>query len=85
MLDVESYRQLTARYRALSDGELLDLLKQIDGLTSSAQDILRGEISIRRLSSSFEPAPGEVELPSDSDEFGWFANLSPPGMYLGVL
>jgi hypothetical protein len=79
MIDVESYRQLTARYRALNDDELLGLLKQIDGLTSSAQDILRAEISIRRLSTSpkRESVIGEVDISSESDEFGWFADLSP--------
>jgi hypothetical protein len=79
MIDVESYRQLTARYRALSDEELLDLLMQIDGLTSPAQDILRAEISIRRLSPlpKLEQVTGEVDPSSESDKLGWFADLSP--------
>jgi len=64
------WQRLSDRYRALSDGQLLDLAAGIDDLTEVAGDVLRQEMSSRRLqverADSADAAPASTPWTSGS-------------------
>lgn len=66
--DVQSqqWSSLQARYREMSDGELLDLAASPDELTEVAQQVLRGEMSSRKLKLEAPQAHSPIRWASDA-------------------
>jgi len=54
----EQWRQLTETYRAMFDGELENLARDLDDLTETAREVLRGEMKSRGLA-----LPGDKSQP----------------------
>jgi DNA-directed RNA polymerase subunit M/transcription elongation factor TFIIS len=58
--------ELAERYRRMSDDEIRDLARQQSELTDLAREVLKNEMSQRRLSP--EPAPPPAPEPASDDE-----------------
>src|SRR5512140_231943 len=73
-IDREEQRRLAAHYRRLTDGELLDLARQISELTQGAQDALTQEMSSRKLKipteeTAAQPDPLHGAIEDDDDPY----------------
>ena len=60
---VQYFQDLTESYRRMSDPELLDLAEKPEDLTEVAQQILRDEMKLRKLSDRRPPRAGAGGLP----------------------
>lgn len=54
---VRYWQDLTANYRQMSDGELLQLSEKPEELTEIARQVLRDEMKVRNLSAPGQPLP----------------------------
>jgi hypothetical protein len=64
----EQWRQLTETYRAMFDGELENLARDLDDLTETAREVLRGEMKSRGLALPGDKSqPGRPHLASKVD------------------
>jgi hypothetical protein len=75
--DAKEHQRLTDLYGTYSDSELLSLFSQSEDLTETAQEVLRSEISSRRLDRP-QPDARTMEAPpfSNTDQVNRFALLS---------
>ena len=76
--DQAQYRDLVTLYGTYGDEELIELSRGMDDLTAMAQEVLKGELTRRRIPI---PSPKDAKLPNnanDSDsEIDRFADLAP--------
>ena len=76
--DLAQYRDLATLYGTYGDQELIELARGMDDLTAMAQEVLKGELTRRRIPI---PSPKTAELPGnlkESDlEIDRFVDLAP--------
>ena len=76
--DQAQYRDLVTLYGTYGDEELIELARGMDDLTAMAQEVLKGELTRRRIPI---PSPNTAKLPNtakESDsEINRFVDLAP--------
>jgi hypothetical protein len=76
--DAAQYRDLVTLYGTYGDEELIELARGMDDLTAMAQEVLKGELTRRRIPI---PSPNTAKLPNtvkESDsEIDHFVDLAP--------
>ena len=71
---VRYFQDLSENYRQMSDGQLLELSEKPEDLTEVAQQVLRDEISRRRLDERRPPTDGQIPGPVPRKDFDFVSS-----------